>query len=701
MEKRGAKKGQITLFILIAVVLLVGAGMIYMIMSKQSPVGGSFKDAIIRDVPSEMVPISSYIDKCILDVAEDALILAGHQGGYTYPEELGIRSKYGLPTSGNAVNHPIYGTDVPYYYFLSSTDECSGDCQLGIMMPFLTKLDGSPSIEGELEKYLERNIETCLDDLNVFRDQGWEIEIKESPTVEVAVAGTDVLFLLHFPFRAKKLDTSAHEAVDFIARVPVNLKKVYEQAYVIWRHEIEGRFLEHHMMNIISSAGYSDSRPNGLPPIAYSKFRFGETNYWVEIDVADQVKDLIERDIRMIQVNGSLNFIDRDIDHPAIDILMGPGMTVPNIESLYGLDITFNYFKDWWNWIYFDVCDGGVCKPKTFGVTTPIPLGYSQYHFSYDISHPVLIEIFDPGSLGHKGYTFLFALESNIRNNRPIAEDYTVPEPIVGPSPIGSVLYCDPNQRTSGNISVTVRDGDGNPLEGVSIIYADGPNACAIGETDENGLLMTQFPPSMGGVITAIKEEYSSYSQVFPTYLFQEKSIEIVLYEIIEVPFTVKGKRMYWDGNDWYHLASSELTPLDDDHIILTLERETNTGEDSYTTYGETWGEEEGTLRLYPGKYNIRAYGIHEEDFTFEDCIEVEDDDCVDISIDFNSSLLVAGLNINYTFRHEDLTSGKDLVIWTSFFNKNHLQDLEDLEVLSRLEPITTIYQTDFYPEWR
>ncbi|MFQ5475096.1 MAG: hypothetical protein ACE5DM_04635, partial [Candidatus Nanoarchaeia archaeon] len=77
------KRAQITLFLIIGVVFVLGTGIYLYIASQGENI--SEAEVIAGKVPQELNPIKEYVDACIDDVSYDALQKTGLHGGYIDP----------------------------------------------------------------------------------------------------------------------------------------------------------------------------------------------------------------------------------------------------------------------------------------------------------------------------------------------------------------------------------------------------------------------------------------------------------------------------------------------------------------------------------------------------------------------------------------------------------------------------------------
>ncbi len=135
------KRGQITPFIII--------GLIFLLLFLIILFTRSYRIEKIGAVSSgELNPIKNYVDLCAKSSASDALYLLGVQGGYTAPPKLYFQSAY---------------AKIAYWYY-------EGE-------------DTSPTIEEmeqELSSYVNRALPECVENLDAFRDMGFEFEYRNN-----------------------------------------------------------------------------------------------------------------------------------------------------------------------------------------------------------------------------------------------------------------------------------------------------------------------------------------------------------------------------------------------------------------------------------------------------------------------------------------------------------------------------------------
>ena len=126
MRKRGTearfsnKKGQITVFIILGILILLISG-IYLVTRAIKVEEYITIIPIIANVPDELLPIRTYTEACINNLAEDALKKLGTQGGYIDLEQFGISFNQVIPTEADGIQFsPNSDLNVPYWWYLKA-----------------------------------------------------------------------------------------------------------------------------------------------------------------------------------------------------------------------------------------------------------------------------------------------------------------------------------------------------------------------------------------------------------------------------------------------------------------------------------------------------------------------------------------------------------------------------------------------------
>ena len=169
-----AKKGQITTFIILGMVILIAFAFVLYARNIQS------KSQIenTKTFETEFSAINEYVTSCLKDVGYESLRITGLGGGYTYvPIILEIKN-----------------TSYWYYNVVN-------------LQPFL------PVIEQRLNDYINSNLTKCTN-FDVFTNQGFVIKY-DQPTTITAIAEDDVSIKVTYPIEVKKKNATK-ELSEFI-----------------------------------------------------------------------------------------------------------------------------------------------------------------------------------------------------------------------------------------------------------------------------------------------------------------------------------------------------------------------------------------------------------------------------------------------------------------------------------------------------
>lgn len=712
-DPRFRKKGQITLFIIIGLVILilVGIAIWYYTMVGEEAVIPDI--ARVAQVPADVQPIESYIESCLIEKAIEALEKLGDRGGYIEPEKHGL-SVGTEPTESELVNFaPGSDLNVPYWFYLKSNNKCTGRCEFQIVPEnelYLYRKSGEVSIEGQLDEYINEHLATCLADFQVFRDQGFVIDPMGEIKTTTKIGIQNIEFYVNYPLAIERNGRVVIE--HYYVVIPLNLRKIYEQAVIITNLEGEYKFLERNVLNLIE--GFTGIDENLLPPTSDSTFRFGRIVTWRKSEVKQRVQEMLSTYIQMLQVYGSLNYEPYDVSDELSNTIYNAGMVIPSNVSYQGLAVYFSYL-DFWDPIYFDInCNGELCQPES--VTNPFLtfMGVQRYDFVYDVSFPVMVEIHDPSALNNRGYTFRFFLEGNIRNNAPLVPAFN---PIIAPDASSGSMLCDIDKRNSGNISIKVFDGDsGAPLDGVQLMYSCTQETCYIGET-KDGTYNGKFPVCLGGILGYIKEDYLGKSRILTTALDVGDSVEDVsLFELKDKPFVLMKKKVVKTSNGWQY--QNDALPLEDnEEAMVVLTRKGEVEDEEFSTMSDFIGNQtEGTIRIAPGVYDINIQLMTRGELVIPErteticTMELPIVGCVDEEtitfpeIRFNQSKYPSGgLQGEYEFTKEDLA--KDKIVFyavnpdiTGVPESNRV--IDDLEEMNKVEEYSEAHKSSLRPRF-
>ena len=528
-----SKKGQVTIFVIIGIVILFAfAGFLYITKTVAKDELTTEGEPIIASVPQNFKPIQEYTENCLAQIGERGLLLLGQQGGYIYPDVVG---KYSAADPAEADGVDLEPLKVPYWHY-NVVSNLENDISYSSLQPKLyAKEDPEMSIEAQLSRFAEENLNNCLENYNSFAGRGFEIKAPaleedsdETKEVIVLVGEQTVNFWLKMDVEAAQGDASV-EMNQFFIKIPLRLKHYYEVASEIAKVQKEHNFLEMQMLDLISA--YSAVDLNQLPPTEAVTFTMVPEARWNEIDIKEKVKGLLVSYVPMLRYLGSSNFYRHDYRSAtttAATVNLAnlfqknyDNMILP-LETATDLEVSFDYFG--WE-PYFDMNDkDGQIEASNYGVNFYLlHFNTNHYYSTYDVSYPVLITLRDPNALLGKGYQFVFALESNIRNNLIAAEGYKQPPPSTAER---ISMACDENKRNTKMIKTVVVDSASlEPLEAVQIGFSiPEQDDCILGATDSEGVFESKYPAVYGGVASFIKDDYLTNFYPIDTYQYKESA---------------------------------------------------------------------------------------------------------------------------------------------------------------------------------
>ena len=617
-RKRMGKKAQVTIFMVLGIIILIVGG-VYL-YTREEGISAAVRpgtEVQIEQVPSEFLPVQSFVEGCLGQAGKQGLKLIGEHGGFISLLENNIRTTP-EPTESDAVAMaPGSSYSIPYWWYLASDNSCQDSCQF-TMVPdaklSLKKYPGKVSIEGQLEKYIGEKIGICLDSFKELRKQGFDIKEQGNPSARVTVARGQVQLFLTYPLLASR--SGEKELKQFITALPIDLPVIYNAAESVAKIEAQLHFLERHTLNLLS--GYGRLNPN-FPP-AFFEMRPGTSSpvLWTKSKVNKILTDyVLAPNIALLKVYGTRNYEPYPFPSGSLaDSLYNSGMLVPGTFNWSNIDITIEYNPFWP--IYFDLDCGDICGPETIADMAITRLILNIYRFVYKVSFPAKVTIFDPGAFNREGFTFTYFLEANIRNNRPMLTDY------VGSAinnPVGASQLCNLNNRNSGEYTLEAKDSlTQNSLQDVQVTFTDGAETCLIG-TITDGTLTTKLPIALDALLTFAKQGYLSSTQRVLPRLDQKEQLKAELAPILNKKFELRKQILQRspDANYWTSGLTSPLDRQENGFVLLT--RIGNQFEQQFSSGSDFLGNQTqlSDIQIAPGEYEVSISLFDDRNITIID----------------------------------------------------------------------------------
>ena len=604
------KKGQVTAFIIIGLIVLVLGILVYFLAGRE--VG--FEPV---EVSTEALPLQNFVQNCLDVVSKDALVKLGSHGGYISLDETryngGRAFRYSpVLTESDAVTMVDDGEKIPYWFHMGTRNNCAS-CEFVSAVPTIDEM------EEMMNNYVEDNLNTCIGNLEGIREQGFDIVEAGEFEVKTQIADQNVNFVLNYPVTAR-IGGSEIDVNDYFVSQNVDLMSVYDMAGKIHDTQAETPFIEYTMLHVISSLGRVDS--SALPPISDAKTGAGKV-VWSVFDVEDKLREQIGIYTSLLTIEGSQNFYPpvKDLNAEKLDVLQGP--LFPFIINILPTNRRYDHIAASFNYIdsptslYFDINprDGALIRPDELSNNffNMFQFFLNTYEFSYDLSYPVIVELRDTNAFNGEGYSFTFALESNIRANNPLL---TSGGPRIALSE-QTTLFNSEKQKISGEITVTTVSDSGNRLGGVSIHYLCGNAASYIGETNDNGVLISRFPICSNGEVMFEKQGFLGKRKAYNTKVGKSGEIGSELLQlrpvvarinVIPRDFVDNLQSFKFSTVDEYKAALEEglSGSTENLEVYVTL---TRIDDPVYTT-SVVLGSGMQEIDLVSGRYSIGAYAV-------------------------------------------------------------------------------------------
>jgi hypothetical protein len=494
-------KGQVTIFIIIGIVILIVAGLAIVLLTEER----SINEEVI---PLEKVGVENYISICVAQLGEDALFYAGQQGGYVeVPNYISNDGSLHLKVAPHVV--------VPYWAYGINRD-----------IPSLV------TIQNDVDRYIEENLRECVYNLQPFKDR-YDLVEKSEIKSQTEFTNDKVLFTVDWviEIREKSGETVA-EMLKHNTESKIKFKKLYETAVRIIDKEFETMKLEEITQDLISLEH---------PQVPLSGIDFTcKPKVWNVEEVQRELKNLLRINIKQLQIAGT------DVMEYPEDLPYYKNHYVWDIGNAYyskDVSVVFN-FEDNYPFLFsVTPLSGGTMKSSEVGGTKYIPfLCLQNWKFTYNLMFPINVRLRDETT----GYNFNIALMTHLVRNYPNRESAEYSQKSFHISKVTDDDYCQ-NKDVPMTIKTyeVVNNSKGvyyrQPLGGVETTFTCIGYQCPMGTTDYNLEMMgdvaqyTQnFPYCVGGILRANKEGYEETWQRVVTKEGQD--VELNLRPLYEIP---------------------------------------------------------------------------------------------------------------------------------------------------------------------
>lgn len=503
--KRGGlgKKGQVTVFIIIGIVILLIAGGAYFARDYILKSEFEREQAKAAAIPEKAESVKEYIDGCVREVSDDAVRLIGEQGGYIEVplDELVITDAD--PFSNSLEIFRGSGIRVPYWYYIKA----NGVEKL--------QVPSKEFIQNEIEEYINENLESCVNNFKIFREKGYEFNEGEVLSV-VNIENNKVLVVVNWPIELS-IDDFKFNFEKFYSSVDAELGKLYNLAKEIIEKENEEYFLEEKTLDMF---------------VVYDEIPYSGIDYecgpriWKKTDVINSIKNVLAVNIPHLKIKGGNYELKDSSEYFVID----PGRRADANSNFY--------YSEEWPFLIDIIPDDDVLKGESFtdnaaGRVLMQFFCLNSYHFVYSIKYPILISLSDESD-----YVFQFATQVVIDHNQPRRNRIGINQAYEAESKICENKLQKMKVYALGNEGVELKQ-----LNNAEVSFKCANVVCGIGKTNlkENGEIYLEeyFPQCMNGLLIVEKEGYDkAEEQVTST---KEETISVSLDKFYEKKIEVKA----------------------------------------------------------------------------------------------------------------------------------------------------------------
>lgn len=548
------KRAQITMFVIIGIVLLLGAGLFFFISTELR------EDKPVVDVPDvslETRPATQLIESCLESTAQIAIEKVSAQGGYMIAP-----NPHPLPWEGSSVIVNPY--QVAYWRYMTE-DNCDSPfgCPASERPPLCKTSSsarcnglayGSDSIEEHVENYVLENIGDCIDNLVSLSDF-YDVEISDERELEVFFNNGETVFVLTNPLLATSRSTDNTKSVEqFRAVLDVDMLEMYDIATKTLNQIQAYNPYEYQTLNLISVYTCDDN--DCLPPMGELSLSLSSSHFWVQ----ESVKERLETEILPLMSFVTFNNFDNakvlqrpegenfDDYNGFVDGFYGSFSKKISDEPFYGYELNnvYTYAP-----IKFQIDDGKqLIKPKKvdtsqlgFGAKL-LPIGFQDMRFNYFINYPIVLQLRDPDAFNGKGLDFNFAVEVSVVANKPAYEGVEI---VNTASSVSSIALDDYENMVDRTITINSFDAyTDQALDDVVISYYC-LDDFEIGVTSMNAqqvaTLSTRLPHcEYGGFLIASRNGYArdvvafnnpegAADQTLSVSLWPLKEKEVIVYK--------------------------------------------------------------------------------------------------------------------------------------------------------------------------
>ncbi len=357
------KKGQLTIFIILAIIIVLGIIGYFLLSSTFTP----------SKIPTTFEPVYNAFLQCIQDKTATGIDILESQGGYI--ELPAFEAGSGYSPFGSQLD--FVGNPIPYWYYVSGNNIAK------------EQVPSRSFMEEELANYIKKNMRDCY--YGNYYEQGFEIN-QGDPDVEVTIRKESVDVEVQMNLGITKSEESVY-LKSFNKEINSQLGALYDAAIEVYNHEQSDLFLEEYALDVLHLYAPVDGAEITCSPMV-----------WNGNEVFTNLRNALEANTNALKTQRGEYTLNDDIDKYFV------------VDFDAGKNVRFLSSANWSMAFEVAPAEGGILIANPAGPQQAlgiIGLCYVNYHFVYDVKYPVLIQVYEGDE------TFQFPMAVIIDNNQP------------------------------------------------------------------------------------------------------------------------------------------------------------------------------------------------------------------------------------------------------------------------------------------
>lgn len=353
-----SKRGQVTIFIIIAILIVaVAVGLFFLTRNATDT----------SQVPTNLQPVYKTFLSCLEDKTNTGISVLESQGGYIYLPDFEPGSQY-MPF-GSQLN--FLGSPVPYWYYVSGNNVQK------------EQVPTQNEMEDQLAQFIGEKISDC--NFDSYYSQGFEVALI-NPDAKVSVSNSEVSVTLNAEL---DLTGNGENAIVKTHKVTVNseLGSLYDSAKTVYNEEQKNLFLENYAVDTLRLYAPVDGVDITCGP-----------EIWNADDVFDDLQDAVEQNTNALGSSGkSGEYFD--------------------VNLPVDQEIKFLNSRNWPNALEVSPSEGNILIANPVGNQEGIGVigfCYVPYHFVYDLKYPVMVQIYSKSNAEIFQFPLAVVVDKNV-----------------------------------------------------------------------------------------------------------------------------------------------------------------------------------------------------------------------------------------------------------------------------------------------